>query len=105
MLGPRVLIQRCVEHKKHNVTETLPEALRASVRATLNQAYTMRDAAGARRMLENLARRLAHVVHPGAAASLREGPGETLTVMSLGLFSRKDCRNQLSSTNIIENLI
>ena len=25
--------------------------------------------------------------------------------MSLGLFSRKDCRNQLSSTNIIENRI
>jgi putative transposase len=39
---------------------------------------------GARRLLDNLARRLEHQ-HPGAAASLREGLEETLTVMRLGL--------------------
>ena len=99
--GSRALIQRCIEHKKRNVTEALPQVMRASVRATMNQAYAMHDAAGARRLLENLARRLAHP-HPGAAASLREGLEETLTVMKLGLPS--SLQRVLSSTNIIENL-
>ena len=101
VFGSRALIQRCIEHKKRNVTEALPQVMRASVRATMNQAYAMHDAAGARRLLENLARRLANP-HPGAAASLREGLEETLTVMKLGLPS--SLQRVLSSTNIIENL-
>jgi putative transposase len=102
VFGSRALIQRCIEHKKRNVTEALPQVMRASVRATMNQAYAMHDAAGARRLLENLARRMANP-HPGAAASLREGLEETLTVMKLGLPS--SLQRVLSSTNnIIENL-
>ena len=62
----------------------MPERLRATVRTTMNQAYATRDAKRARRLLENLARRLEDQ-HPGAAASLREGLDETLTVMRLGL--------------------
>src|SRR5271170_8037878 len=50
----------------------------------MTQAYATRDPRRARRLLENLARRLEHQ-HPGAAASLREGLEETLTVMRLGL--------------------
>ena len=64
--------------------EALPERLRATVRSTMTQAYATRDPRRARRLLENLARRLEHQ-HPGAAASLREGLEETLTVMRLGL--------------------
>ena len=55
----------------------------------------------ARRLLENLARRL-ESDHPGAAASLREGLEETLTVMRLGL--PENLGRVLSSTNLIENL-
>jgi putative transposase len=66
------------------VIEALPERLRATVRSTMTQAYATRDPRRARRLLENLARRLEHQ-HPGAAASLREGLEETLTVMRLGL--------------------
>jgi putative transposase len=40
--------------------------------------------------------------HPGAAASLREGLDETLTVMRLGLPDNLE--RVLSSTNLIENL-
>jgi transposase-like protein len=52
-------------------------------------------------LLDNLARRLEHQ-HPGAAASLREGLDETLTVMGLGL--PETLERVLSSTNLIENL-
>jgi transposase-like protein len=76
VFGARALIQRCREHKKRNVSEALPERLRASVRTTMNQAYANRDPKRARRLLDNLARRLEEQ-HPGAAASLREGLDET----------------------------
>lgn len=36
--GAHALIQRCREHKKRTVIEALPERLRASVRAAMNQA-------------------------------------------------------------------
>ena len=101
VFGSRALIQRCREHKKRNVSEALPERLRASVRSTMNQAYATRDPKRAQRLLENLARRLEHH-HPGAAASLREGLAETLTVMRLDL--PENLERVLSSTNLIENL-
>ena len=101
VFGSHALIQRCREHKKRNVTEALPERLRATVRSAMSQAYATRDPRRARRLLDNLARRLEHQ-HPGAAASLREGLEETLTVMRLGL--PENLERVLSSTNLIENL-
>ena len=101
VFGAHGLIQRCREHKKRNVTDALPERLRGSIRSAMNQAYAMRDPKLARRRLEGLARRLEHQ-HPGAAASLREGLEETLTVMGLGLPTNLE--RVLSSTNLIENL-
>ena len=101
VFGLRALIQRCREHKKRNVTDALPERLRAAVRSTMNQAYATRDAGRAQRLLGNLARRLENQ-HPGAAASLREGLEQTLTVMHLGL--PENLQRVLSSTNLIENL-
>ena len=37
--GARALIQHCQAHKKRNVTDALPERMRASVRTAMNQAY------------------------------------------------------------------
>jgi transposase-like protein len=101
VFGARALIQRCREHKKRNVSDALPERLRAWVRTAVNQAYTTRDAKRARRLLDNLARRLEDQ-HPDAAASRREGLDETLTVMRWGLPDSLE--RVLSSTNLIENL-
>jgi transposase-like protein len=101
VFGAHGLIQRCREHKKRNVTDALPERLRAAVRSAMNQAYATRDTKRARRLLEGLARRLEHQ-HPGAASSLREGLEQTLTVMRLGL--PENLERVLSSTNLIENL-
>src|SRR6202521_5214577 len=83
IFGARALIQRCREHKKRNVTDALPERLRAAVRSAMNQVYATHETKRARRLLESLASRLEHQ-HPGAAAALREGLEETLTVMRLG---------------------
>jgi transposase-like protein len=67
----------------------------------MRQAYAMRDYKKAKQQLENLARRLDDE-HPSAAASVREGLVETLTVVKLGLpatFART-----FATTNPIENL-
>ena len=101
VFGAHALIQRCREHKKRNVTDALPERLRATVRSAMNQAYATRDARRAHRLLENLGHQLANQ-HPGAAASLREGLEETLSIMRLGL--PENLERVLSSTNLIENL-
>jgi putative transposase len=101
VFGARALIQRCREHKKRNVSDSLPERLRTSVRSAMNQAYATGDPKRARRLLDSLARRLEDQ-HPGAAASLREGLDETLTVIRLGLPDSLE--RVLSSTNLIENL-
>jgi transposase-like protein len=50
----------------------------------MNQAYRSRSHSSAKKQLENLARSL-QAKYPGAAASLREGLDETLTVIGLGL--------------------
>jgi hypothetical protein len=47
---------------------------------TMNPAYATRDRKRARRLRENLGRRL-ESDHPSAAASLREGPGGNPSVM------------------------
>jgi putative transposase len=75
----------------------LPERQRASVRSAMQQAYAMRDAGRAQRLLNNLARRVEHQ-HPRAAASLREGLEETLTEMRLGLPENLEWVS--SSTNL-----
>jgi transposase-like protein len=83
------------------VTDALPERMRSSVRSAMSQAYATRDAKRAARLLDNLARRL-EPNHPGAAASLREGLEETLTLTRLDL--PESLERVLSSTNLIENL-
>jgi putative transposase len=101
VFGERALIQRCQEHKKRNVAEQLPESMRTPVRRAMKEAYDCRDSKRALRLLDALATRL-DAEHPGAAASLREGLDETLTVIGLGLPDR--LQQTLRTTNPIDNL-
>lgn len=101
VFGKRALVQRCQVHKKRNVLDQLPDRMRGSVSAALSQAYASRDKAQAQRLLNNLERRLGKE-HPGAAASLREGLEETLTVIGLNL--PRALERTLATTNPIENL-
>lgn len=100
--GRRALIQRCQVHKKRNVLEHLPEKARSSTGATLSTAYQCSDPARALGILKKLARQLERK-HPSAAASLREGLEETLTVLSFKLDDDA-LRRTLTTTNPIENL-
>ncbi|MGH3523481.1 MAG: IS256 family transposase [Mycobacterium sp.] len=99
--GPAALIHRCHVHKLRNILEHLPEAQRPWVRAIVARAYKA-DVPTARRLLQDLARRLEDR-YPSAAASVREGLEDTLTILSLGLSDR--LRQSLATTNAIESLI
>lgn len=99
--GERGLVQRCQVHKRRNVCEYLPDDERPAVRAAIQHAYELADAAEAQAQLEELAHRLERA-HPGAATSLREGLAETLTVQRLGISG--PLYRSLRSTNVIENL-
>ena len=99
--GPTAVVARCQVHKRRNVLEHLPEAMRPRVRRVLDEAYGLADAALAKRRLLQLAAGLDHT-HPGAAASLREGLDETLTLQRLGVTGA--LYRTLRSTNAIENL-
>jgi putative transposase len=99
--GPLAVVQRCQVHKRRNVLLHLPEALRPRIARALTEAYGLADAALAQRRLEQLAAGLERT-HPGAAASLREGLAETLTLQRLGVTGA--LYRTLRSTNVIENL-
>jgi transposase-like protein len=84
VFGAKALVQRCRRHKERNVIEHLAEAERPLVQRRLRAAWANPDPDRAAAELEELARSLARQ-RPGAAASLREGMAETLTVTRLGV--------------------
>ena len=96
------LIHRCQEHKIRNVRDKLPERLRAVAEKRMRQAYHAESALKAEGLLTELAREL-DKTHPGAAASLREGMTETLTIVRLGVPPA--LARTLRSTNTIESMI
>lgn len=101
VFGKRALVQRCQKHKMENVVSHLPKSKHAAVRAAMRQAYKSTKVESAKRLLNNLIHSL-EPNHPGAAASLREGLDETLTVMGLGL--PRTLERSFSTTNPAENL-
>jgi putative transposase len=101
VFGARGVIHRCQIHKERNILGHLPDRLHASVKSVLREAWKLRDAAVAKRRLERLASSI-EAEHPGAAASVREGLDETLTLQRLGIGGR--LYTKLRSTNAIENL-
>ena len=99
--GKRALVQRCQVHKMRNVLAHLPKEMQSSIRQLMREAYKSSSHDVAARRLKQTAAQLEEE-YPSAAASLREGLAETLTVMRLGLPPL--LRRTLASTNIIENL-
>ena len=96
------VIQRCQLHKIRNVKDHLPQRLRSSVGRKMTDAYHADSALEAEAALVTLAKELDRT-HPGAAASLREGLHETLTVLRLGV--PPTLARTLRSTNAIESMI
>jgi putative transposase len=102
VLGVHTPVQRCVRHKERNVLAHLPERDRPLVRRRLRAAWALDNHDRALDQLRMLADELARS-HPGAAASLREGLEETLTVTRLGVRGR--LKRTLASTNPCESMI
>jgi transposase-like protein len=96
------VIQRCQLHKIRNVADKLPDHLASTVTSRMRAAYHAESALAAEAQLQALAKELERT-HPGAAASLREGMAETLTVLRLGVSPT--LARTLRSTNSIESMI
>ena len=102
VLGRRTPVQRCQIHKERNVLDHIPDRDRDLVKRRLRKAWKETDHNTALGQLQTLAAELERS-HPGAAASLREGMAETLTVTRLRVTGK--LRKTLSSTNPCESMI
>ena len=89
-------------HKERNVIDHLPENERPWVRRKLRAAWANPNADGAEAALKALAGQL-EKVNPDAAASLREGLAETVTVTRLGVTG--SLLKTVMSTNPVESMI
>jgi hypothetical protein len=87
-------------HKKRNVKDHLAEQHWPELSRRLAEAYTETDCERALALLKKTAAWLAGI-NPDAAASLREGMEETLTVVRLGVHA--DLRKTLDNTNVMES--
>ena len=102
VFGVHTPVQRCVRHKERNVLDHLPEHQRDTVRRRLRAAWALDDHDAALQRLRVLADELART-DPGAAASLREGMNETLTIIRFGVTGQ--LKRTLASTNPCESMI
>ncbi len=98
----RSVIARCQIHKRRNVIDKLPVKMRGTVDSKMRAAYYADSALAAKVMLSALAAEL-DKTHPSAAAILREGMTETLTILRLGV--PPTLARTLRSTNAIESMI
>lgn len=100
--GEQSPVQRCQLHKRRNVTELLPKEYQRSADQRIKAAYGMKDFEPAKAQLEKTVEWL-EGINPSAAASLREGLEETLTLHRLGIPG--ELRRSLQSTNLIESAL
>jgi transposase-like protein len=98
--GDNAVVQRCQVHKKRNVKEHLAKGYWPELSRRLGEAYGETDYDRALSLLKQAAVWL-EGINPDAAASLREGMEETLTVVRLGVHAK--LRQTLSNTNVMES--
>lgn len=94
-------IQRCREHKKRNILDHAPLAMKEEAKSRLDEAYQERDYDNACLKMQSLAR-WADKINPDMAGSVREGMEETLTVIRLNVSPL--LYKTVYSTNPIESL-
>jgi transposase-like protein len=95
-------VQRCQVHKQRNVRGYLGPEHQRAVTQRLRAAYGMTGYAEAKKRLLQTAAWL-EGINPSAAASLREGLEETLTLHRLKVPQK--LRRSLRSTNLIESAL
>jgi putative transposase len=102
VFGEHALVHRCHRHKERNVCDLLPERDQLQILARIRGAWALTNPLLAEERLELLASELDRT-WPDAAASLREGMGDTLTLMRLGIDGQ--LAKTLCSTNPCESMI
>jgi putative transposase len=102
VFGEHALVHRCHRHKERNVTDLLPERDRPQILVRIRGAWALENTDLAEQRLEQLASELERT-WPDAAASLREGMTDTLTLMRLGIGGQ--LAKTLGSTNPCESMI
>jgi putative transposase len=102
VFGEQALVHRCHRHKERNITDLLPERERPMILHRIRGAWALDNADLAEQRLEQLASELQRT-WPDAAASLREGLSDTLTLMRLGIGGQ--LAKTLCSTNPCESMI
>ncbi|HEY7440500.1 MAG TPA: IS256 family transposase [Acidimicrobiia bacterium] len=102
VFGEHALVHRCHRHKERNVTDLLPERDRPMILTRIRGAWALTNPLLAEERLELLASELERT-WPDAAASLREGLDDTLTLMRLGIDGQ--LAKTLCSTNPCESMI
>ena len=100
--GISAFIQRCQWHKRENVISYLDDAQQDLCRRRMKQAYAKTTYPEAKQELERLNQELSKI-NPSAAASLREGLEETLTLHHLGVAP--ELGKSLNTTNCIESIM
>lgn len=98
MFGEQALVQRCQRHKERNPSDLPPDREADRVRARLHVGWVLTDPVEALAQLQTLAGKLERS-RPDAAASLREGMDETLTLMRLRIGGK--LAKTFASTNPI----
>jgi transposase-like protein len=98
--GKSLFHQRCTIHKKRNIMCHLPKHLRREAAARLDQALGCVSYSEAKKELKKVLKWLEDV-HVSAAASLKEGFEELLTVQKLGV--PQALRKSLHTTNVIDS--
>jgi len=101
VLAKHAVVQRCMWHKRENVVSYLPQRDQAMWRRRLQRAMDRPTYKEARSALENLIAEL-DGINQSAAASLREGLDEILTLHRLGVYAKLG--RSLKTTNCLENI-
>jgi transposase-like protein len=97
----RAVVQRCMWHKRENVVSYLPKREQPSWRRRLQRAMDLPTHNEALSALNAMGAELEEI-NQSAAASLREGLDELLTLHRLGLFAQLG--RSFKTTNCLENV-
>jgi len=101
VFSQRAVVQRCMWHKRENMVSYLPQREQSTWRRRLQRAMDRPTYGEARSALEVLCAEL-DVINQSAAASLREGLDEILTLHRLGVFA--SLGRSFKTTNCLENV-
>lgn len=101
VFGKQAEIQRCIQHKKENILDRLPQKHHKWFQQKFNSAYNKRTYKGASKAFQKLRTKLS-LISQSATNSFTEGLEDLLTLHRLGIDGV--LRKSLCTTNSIESI-